>query len=120
MVSSRARWLFLGAIALVVALAAACGDGAAEPPLTPTAEQPPSVLVFLRGDDLWVATLDGSSLPRAITSGSVAAQYAGFVRTASGEIELYYTEQLREVSDDAEPNAEGALNRVGLEGGIWG
>jgi hypothetical protein len=53
-------------------------------------------LVYLLGNDLWVAPLDGTSPPRAITSGAFGAGYAGYVPLPDGEIDLYYVSQLSE------------------------
>lgn len=63
------------------------------PPQAPSPTPGPVVktngsLVFLRGKDLWVAALDGST-QRALTSGSLGAGYAGYTRSADGNVTLY-------------------------------
>lgn len=69
------------------------------PEVSPTVTATPSPVllssgwaVFLRGPDLWIARFDGSS-ERQLTSGSLAAGYAGVVRARSGEVMLYYTSE---------------------------
>ena len=73
-------------------------------------------LVFLRDDDLWVAPLDGSGEPRAITSGSLRAKYAGYALRPDGGIDLYYLIQL-EGSTELGQEVELVAYRVALEGG---
>ena len=119
-------------VPLLALLALACnGGGEAQPTATaepeatatpapeasPTREPTSGTLVFLRGPDLWVASLDGESVPpRAITSGSLGARYVGFVRRPDGEIDLYYARQLTEATE-TERVVEFSLSRVALQGG---
>ncbi|MCH8065757.1 MAG: hypothetical protein IIC90_08025 [Chloroflexi bacterium] len=95
--------------AAVVILLLRDGDGE-------LAVTPPATLVFLRDDDLWVAPLDGSGEPRAITSGSVRAKYAGNAFRPDGGIDLYYLSQL-EGSARLGEEVEFVVYRVALEGG---
>ena len=67
------------------------------PEASPTREPTSGTIVFLRGPDLWVASIDGKSMPpRAITLGSLGTRYVGFVRGPDGEIDLYFVRQLSE------------------------
>ncbi len=75
-----------------------------------------ATLVFIRDDDLWIAPLDGSSEPRAVTSDSLRAKYAGYVRRPDGGIDLYYISQLQE-NQEFIAEVEFGVYRVGLEGG---
>ena len=86
-------------------------DGDAESAVTP-----PATLVFTRDDDLWVAPLDGSSEPRAITSGSLRTSFAGSALRPDGGIDLYYLSQL-EGSVQLGEEVELVVYRVALEGG---
>ena len=121
---------FLAAVALMLVVLVACGgDGEDQPDATLTSPPvvtslpepqvdavPPATIVFTRDDDLWVAPLDGSGEPRAITSGSFRARYAGYALRSDGGIDLYYLSQLeenRELFDEV----EFGVYRVGLEGG---
>ncbi|MCH8950411.1 MAG: hypothetical protein IIB87_08550, partial [Chloroflexi bacterium] len=81
-----------------------------------SAVTPPATLVFLRDNDLWVAPLDGSSEPRAITSGSVRTSFAGYALRPDGGIDLYYLSQL-EGSAQLGEEVELVVYRVALEGG---
>ena len=86
------------------------------PPLVP----PGGVLVYLRGNDLWVASLDsGQGLPpRAITNGSLGTRYAGYVRRNDGGVDLYRVSQLTKVAETNTTGvAEFGVYRVPLEGG---
>ena len=119
-------------VPLLGLLALACnGGGEAQPTATaepdatatpapeasPTREPTAGTIVFLRGPDLWVASLDGESVPpRAITLGSLGARYVGFARGPDGEIDLYYTRQLTEATE-TERVVEFSLSRVALQGG---
>ena len=132
------RWSPLAVVAaLIVAafvLIACGGDGRDQPALSdvtpqpgrlPTHTPPPTfitsanagaTLVYLLDDNLWVAPLDGSGEPRAITSGSFGARYAGYALQPDGGIDFYYLSQLeenRELFDEV----EFGVYRVGLEGG---
>ena len=103
-------------IALLVGVAVALlllrdGDDRGESVVTP-----PATLVFLRDDHLWVAPLDGSSEPRAITSGSVRARFAGYALRPDGGIHLYYLSQLEE-NVQLFDEVEFSVYRVALEGG---
>ncbi len=103
--------ILVGALLLVWGLLRTDGDGAE--PASPSGD---GTLIFIRNDDLWVAPLDGPGEPRAITSGSLRAKYAGYTLRPDGGIDLYYLSQLEgntELSDDAELVAY----RVALEGG---
>lgn len=84
------------------------------PPLAPTA----GVLVYLRGDELWAASLDGGVRlpPRRLARGEHGLAYAGYVRTPSG-IDLYYARQLTASTGPNITHAAFAVYRVPLEGG---
>lgn len=57
----------------------------------------PAALVYLRGDDLWVASLDGVTLPpREVASSEFGVAYAGYVPEADGQVDLFYTSGLTE------------------------
>lgn len=91
-------------IALVAAaIAAACGgssgsDATPTPAATPTSARAAgeTTVIFLRGNDLWIAPLDGSSEPRPITASGYGTAYAGYVRRQDGAVDLYFTRQLGE------------------------
>lgn len=104
-------------IALLVGVAAVIllfrDDDAGEPALVAA---PPATLVFIRDNDLWVAPLDGSSEPRAITLGSVRTSFAGNAFRPDGGIDLYYLSQL-EGSAQLGEEVELVVYRVALEGG---
>ncbi|MCI0889810.1 MAG: hypothetical protein J4O04_03310 [Chloroflexi bacterium] len=132
--SSAAVPLAIAVMITTVVLSACGGDGDDQPVLAdvtpqpgrqPTHTPPPTLitstttaatLVFIRDDDLWVAPLDGSGKPRAITSASIGARYAGYALRPDGGIDLFYLSQLeenRELFDEV----EFGVFRVGLEGG---
>ena len=128
-------------IASIALLALACnGSGGTPPPtLGPEATVPPSpsatigpaplptlapttgTLVYLRGNDLWVASLDGGQAlpPRAITTGSLGTVYAGFASRPDGGVDLYYLSQLseRRGPPDIRSVADFGLYRVALAEG---
>lgn len=92
-----------------------------EPTPLPTLEPTDGILVYRRGTDLWVASLDGgvSLPPRAITTDSLGAGYAGYVRRPDGGIDLYYVEQLTDESIDRDRYvADFGLYRTTLHGTI--
>lgn len=83
------------------------------PTLAPTT----GAVVYVDGDDLWLASLDdGQTAPRALTSGSPRARYAGFARRQDGGIDVYYLSQLTEVANPVDA-ADVGIYRVGVEGG---
>lgn len=91
-----------------------------KPAPLPTLAPTDGTLVYLRGTDLWVASLDGESVPpRAITTDSINAGYAGYVRREDGGIDLYYLSQLTEKRGppDIRSVADFGLYRVPLAGG---
>ena len=103
--------IFLAGIGLLVwGLVRTDGDAA------DATAAPPTTLVFMRGEDLWIAPLDGASDPRAITSGSFRAKYAGYALRPDGGIDLYYISQLQE-NQEFIVEVEFGVYRVGLEGG---
>ena len=86
----------------------------------PTLAPTDGTLVYLRGTDLWVASLDGGQTlpPRAITTDSLGIGYAGHVSRADGGTDLYFTIQLSE--DRVENNryiTDYGLYRATLKGG---
>lgn len=117
-------------ILLLAVVSFACGDedkqvlaptATVEPEATATAEPEASsgVLVYLRGTDLWVASLDGESVPpRQVTSDGYLAEFAGFVRKPDGAIDLYYTSLATDLTQVTPPSTvETGVYRVALDGG---
>lgn len=116
----------------ITVLAVACNDGSGDSrptqspaTITPTSAPPATVpaatdvgesVVFVRDDDLWVAPLDSSGEPRAITSGSFRASFAGYVLRDDSGIDLYYISQLEENPTFDTP-VEFGVYRVAVDGG---
>ncbi len=138
---SMFRWPAL-ILALSTALPLAltfCGGGTAKPTATAVATQtaaPPfaqkspgaatftsragaSLIVYLRAGDLWIASLDGTTVPpRAITTGAIKSGFSGLMKREDGGEDLYYMVQLsdqRLAGDRYE--ADFGLYRVPLAGG---
>ena len=84
--------------------------------LLPTLAPTSGTLVYLRGNDLWVASLDSEQglPPWKITSDSQRVSYAGYVRRPDGRIDLYYLSQLTETVNLYD-EVEIGLYRAGLE-----
>jgi hypothetical protein len=84
------------------------------PPIGPTS----GTVVFRRGNDLWLAPLDGSAPPRPVTTGARGAGFAGAVRLPNGNIDIFFVVQTGEpavVEDRYE--ADLVLFREGLAPG---
>jgi hypothetical protein len=114
----------------LLALGVACAGKAKAPaptittstttPLPATTTAPNATLaVYLRGGDLWIASLDGTTVPpRAITSGAISTGFAGFVPRAGGGIDLYYAEQLTQPTPEGNLSvSDFSLYRLPLAGG---
>ena len=86
-----------------------------EPAATATPAPTSGTLVYRRGANLWVASLDGGQAlpPRAITTDSLAIGYAGHVSRADGGADVYYVRRLSETGD-----GEFGVYRVSLPDGM--
>ncbi len=85
----------------------------------PTLEPTSGTLVYLHGNDLWVASLDGgrSLPPREVTSGGLRNWYVGHAPGTDGTTDLFYVSQLTEARPANGRNVtDFAVYRVGLGG----
>lgn len=71
-----------------------------------------TLVTFLREGDLWVTSLDGTTVPPfAVTSGALAAGYAGLVTRDDGTMELFFVVQ---ESDPRTPPGDSYLAKFTL------